>query len=77
MHFESEVYSIYKHRNQEPWRPVTLSANSSLWQMRATIIFTMTGAPQPNVYDNKLIMLSGHETGIKMQQFYIRKTLVQ
>ena len=45
--------------------------------MRATIIFILTRAYQPNVDDNKLIMLSVHETGIKMQLVYIRKTLAQ
>ena len=54
MHLECEVNSMYKHRNQALGRPVTLSANSSLWLMPAMIIFILARALRQNVNDDKL-----------------------
>ena len=31
MLFESEMYSMHKHKNQAPWRNINLRASSSLW----------------------------------------------
>ena len=70
MHFESEVYSMYKNRNQAPRRPVTLSANSSLWLMPAMIIFILARALQQNVNDDKLT-----ESKPTLQAPHLRRSL--
>ena len=70
MHIESEVYSMYKNRNQAPRRPVTLSANSSLSLMPAMIIFILARALQQNVNDDKLT-----ESKPTLQALHLRRSL--